>query len=102
MARTVLMPTARMRVLLPDMLEPLMRRARVSPAMPMSLRTHLAAGMRGWPRASASKEGGARYDEFGEGIGGVLEVIGGEGEEGFGFADGVEPVGYGVAVGGAP
>ena len=50
MARTVLMPTARMSVLLPDMLEPLMRRARVSPTR-TSLRTHFAAGMRGWPSA---------------------------------------------------
>ena len=57
MARTALMPTVRRSVLLPDMLEPLTSRTRVSPQMSTSLRTHCAAGMRGWPICSAMKQG---------------------------------------------
>jgi hypothetical protein len=69
-----LMPTARMSVLLPDMLEPLMRRTRYSP----------------------------QILTFGEGIGGMLVGVGGEGEERFDFADGGEPGADGSSVSAAP
>ena len=37
---------------------------------------------------SALKHGGP-FDEFGEGVGWMLEAVGGEGEEGLDFGDGL-------------
>ena len=101
MARTVLMPTARMSVLLPDMLEPLMRRTLVSPQTLTSLRTHFAVGNEGMAKL-LGVEAGRAFDELGEWIGGVLVAVAGEGEERFGFAGGFQPGADRGSVGGAP
>ena len=54
-----LFPTARSKVLFPDMLEPLTSRTRVFPHMLTLLRTQVAAGTSGCPSSSASNAGRA-------------------------------------------
>ena len=56
MASTVLMPTVRNSVLLPDMFEPLTSSTRVAPEMSTSLHTRTAAGINGWPKSTAWKD----------------------------------------------
>ena len=47
-------------------------------------------------------EAGRAFEELGEGVGGVLVAVAGEGEERFDFADCREPGADGGSVGGAP
>src|ERR1039458_8843514 len=56
MASTTFIPTARSSVLLPDMLEPLTSRTRVSPRMLTSLRTQRTDGTSGCPSSSPSND----------------------------------------------
>ncbi len=56
MANTVFMPTVRSSVLLPDMLEPLIRITRVELSSVIELRMHFAVPKSGWPSSSPEKK----------------------------------------------
>ncbi len=58
MASTVLMPTERSSVLLPDIFEPLTSNTRVAPDRSTSLRTLPSAEISGWPRPVALNAAG--------------------------------------------
>ena len=99
-ASTVLMPTVRSSVLLPDMFEPLISSTRVSPRSLTSLRTQRRAaaadGRSTWPRRTLA------FDELREGIVRMLVAVAGQRDQRFDLADRFQPDAHRVAVMTAP